>query len=81
MGQITVYSKNNCMPCKMTKRFLTEHQVDYREINIDNLPEDEREATIAFIKSEYGVSSLPVTVAEGHEPVAGFAPALLKAFI
>ncbi|MCT6839850.1 MAG: NrdH-redoxin, partial [Apilactobacillus kunkeei] len=29
MAQVTVYSKNNCMQCKMTKRFLSEHDIDF----------------------------------------------------
>ena len=32
---ITVYTKNNCMPCKMTKRKLQELGVTYKEINVD----------------------------------------------
>ena len=32
---ITVFSKNNCIQCKMTKMFLTQHHVDFVEHNID----------------------------------------------
>jgi len=32
---VTVYSKNNCVQCKMTKRFLDSNNVAYREINLD----------------------------------------------
>ncbi|TVX15250.1 NrdH-redoxin, partial [Streptococcus pneumoniae] len=35
---VTVYSKNNCVQCKMTKRFL-DNNVSYREINLDEQPE------------------------------------------
>ncbi|CMX69211.1 nrdH-redoxin [Streptococcus pneumoniae] len=31
---VTVYSKNNCVQCKMTKRFLDSNNVSYREINL-----------------------------------------------
>ena len=32
---VTVYSKNNCVQCKMTKRFLDSNNVAYHEINLD----------------------------------------------
>lgn len=32
---ITVYTKNNRMPCKMTKRKLQELGFNYKEINVD----------------------------------------------
>lgn len=39
MSQITLFSKNNCMQCKMTKKFLEQNGADYQEINIDEHPE------------------------------------------
>ena len=36
---VTIYSKNNCVQCKMTKRFLDSNHVEYREINLDEQPE------------------------------------------
>lgn len=36
---IKVYYKNNCMQCKMVKRFLNEHGLEYSEINIEEQPE------------------------------------------
>ena len=36
---VTIYSKNNCVQCKMTKRFLDSNNVAYREINLDEQPE------------------------------------------
>ena len=37
--KVTIYSKNNCMQCKMTKRFLSEHNVEFEERNINQHPE------------------------------------------
>ena len=31
---VTIYSKNDCVQCKMTKRFLDTNNVEYREINL-----------------------------------------------
>ena len=51
---VTVYSKNNCVQCKMTKRFLDSNNVAYREINLDEQPE-----YIDQVK-ELGFSAAPV---------------------
>ena len=51
---VTVYSKNNCVQCKMTKRFLEQHQLDFMEINLDEQPE-----FIEHVKS-LGFSAAPV---------------------
>ncbi|MSE22401.1 NrdH-redoxin, partial [Lactobacillus parabuchneri] len=39
MAKITLYSKNNCMQCKMTKRYLSEHNVEFEEHNINEQPQ------------------------------------------
>ena len=50
MAKITFFSKNNCMQCKMTKKFLEQHNADFEEINIDEQPE---------LASRFGVMSIP----------------------
>ena len=42
MAKITLFSKNNCMQCKMTKKFLEKEGADFEEINIDEQPEKNR---------------------------------------
>lgn len=51
---IKVYSTPDCMPCKMTKKYLTEHDVPFEDINVE-----EDEAALELIKSK-GFFSLPV---------------------
>ncbi|MHA8110710.1 redoxin NrdH [Lactobacillaceae bacterium Melli_B4] len=65
---VTLYSKNNCMQCKMTKRFLEEHDVEFSEINIDNQPE-----YIDKLKSA-GFMATPVVMADGIDAFSGFRP-------
>jgi glutaredoxin len=36
---ITVYSKNNCPFCVQAKRLLESKNVDYREVNIEEVPD------------------------------------------
>jgi glutaredoxin-like protein NrdH len=74
MGTITLFSKNNCMQCKMTKKFLEKEGADYQEINIDEHPEK-----IEYVKS-LGFSAAPVIESE-NLVFSGFQPAKLKEII
>ncbi|HFI0263930.1 TPA: glutaredoxin-like protein NrdH [Streptococcus suis] len=71
---VTIYSKNNCVQCKMSKKFLDEHNVAYKEINLDEQPE-----FIEHVKS-LGFSAAPVIETE-NEVFSGFQPAKLKALV
>lgn len=51
---IKVYSKPDCMPCKMTKKFLSDHDIPFEEIDVF-----EDEAALELIK-QHGFYSLPV---------------------
>ena len=64
---IKLFSKNNCMQCKMAKRFLSENQIAFEEINIDNEPE-----ALEFLK-EQGFQSVPVITS-----IIGFRPDQLR---
>ncbi|WPH57017.1 glutaredoxin [Enterococcus phage G01] len=74
---ITVYTKNNCMPCKMTKRKLQELGVNYKEINVD-----ENLEALEFLM-EYGFRSLPVVFNENGAPmvIGGYAPNILETIV
>lgn len=71
---ITVYSKNNCMQCKMTKKFLEQHGANFQEINIDEHPEK-----VDYVKS-LDFTSAPVIEAD-NLVFSGFQPAKLKELI
>ena len=43
MEKVTVYSTTWCGDCRRTKRFLDEHGVSYREIDIDRDPSGEQQ--------------------------------------
>jgi glutaredoxin-like protein NrdH len=71
MAKITLFSKNNCMQCKMTKKFLEKENADFEEINIDEHPEK-----IDYVKS-LGFTAAPV-IESGDIVFSGFQPAKLK---
>lgn len=55
---VTVYSKNNCQQCKITKRKLTSMGITYYEHNVDEDPK-----ALEYL-IERGLRSLPVVVTE-----------------
>lgn len=74
---IKVYTKNNCIPCKMTKRKLQELGVNYQEINVD-----EDLSALGYLM-ECGFRSLPVVFNENGAPMVtgGFAPNILEKLV
>ena len=70
---IKVYTKNNCFPCKMTKKWLTEHGFSYKEINID----EDLDALNWCI--ENGYKSAPVVLLNNEVIALGFQPHELSA--
>ena len=56
---VTVYSKNNCVQCKMTKRFLDSNNVAYREINLDEQPESVSYTHLDVYKRQRWARKLP----------------------
>ncbi|MFC4652479.1 glutaredoxin-like protein NrdH [Lactococcus nasutitermitis] len=71
---ITVYSKNNCMQCKMVKKWLDEHSVAFNEINIEEQPE--------YVQTvlDMGYRAAPV-VTNGTVSFSGFRPSELAKLV
>lgn len=51
---VTVYSKPDCMRCEMTKEFLKQNNVEFKEVNVE-----ENEEALELIKT-HGFKRLPV---------------------
>jgi glutaredoxin-like protein NrdH len=71
MAKVVVFTKDNCIQCKMTKRFLNAHNVDFEERNINQHPE-----LIDYLKGR-GFQAMPVVDADGVDAVSGFRPDVL----
>ena len=63
---ITVFSRKGCMKCMMTKRFLNEHNLDFKEVDVD-----EDEDAMARLR-KLGVKSLPVVEDSNKVVCTGF---------
>lgn len=65
---VTVFSKDNCIQCKMTKKYLKQHQIDFIEHNIDEQPE-----YVDQLKAE-GFMATPVVKLPNGNAFSGFRP-------
>lgn len=75
---IKIYTKNNCMPCKITKNWLKNNGVKYVEHNVD----EDTEAFNYLIQNDF--RTLPVVFENmvTDEPLAmGFQPHKLKTLL
>ena len=56
--KVTVYSKNNCVQCEATKRWLRKHSIEFDTVNLEETPE-----AMEKVK-ELGFSAAPVVTTE-----------------
>ncbi|MDR2465637.1 MAG: glutaredoxin-like protein NrdH [Streptococcaceae bacterium] len=71
---VKVFSKNNCMQCKMVKKYLDENGVQFVEHNIDEEPN-----LVDYLK-EQGYQTVPV-VETKEISFSGFRPDQLKGLV
>ena len=72
--KITVYTKNQCVQCQMSKNVLNDLGISYTEKNVDTNEKfmDEAKAT--------GYTSMPIVVKDGIVIASGFMPDVLNQF-
>ena len=74
---VHLYALSTCPYCRMTRKFLDEHEVEYELTEVDLLegdpgdPETPKGAAAAEVKKLSGGTSFPVLVV-GDEVVVGF---------
>lgn len=71
---MTVYTKENCVQCRMTKRWLNTHNIDYQEINTTD-----NQTAINHLK-KIGVERLPFIITDKGN-LTGFQPAVLEKLV
>ena len=59
---VTIFTTNTCAYCGMVKKYLSAKGVSYSEVNLDQNPERQAEATALS-----GVTTVPVTVVTKHD--------------
>jgi glutaredoxin-like protein NrdH len=83
-NSVTVYTKNGCPQCDMTKRVLKGEGIEFTTINVDEIHPETKELTEKAVKArkfiieDLGLSSMPVVIVDDQEPFTGFRPDLLQ---
>ena len=71
--KVVLYSRNDCIQCKITKRLLDSEGIAYQEINLDESPESRE-----YVKKELGFMAAPV-IETDMDAWSGFRPGKIKA--
>ena len=71
--KVVLYSRNDCIQCKMTKHLLDSEGIAYQEINLDESPESRE-----YVKKELGFMAAPV-IETDMDAWSGFRPGKIKA--
>ncbi len=77
-GDIFLYALSTCVWCKKTKAFLGELQVEYRYVDVDLVPAEERDGVVADLARHNPARNFPTIVIDGREVIVGFQPERLK---
>lgn len=78
VGNIFMFAISTCGWCKKTKTFLGDLGVDYYYVDVDLLPEDEKEEAQEEIKKWNPSLSFPTVVLDNKNCVVGYRPEELK---
>ena len=68
MAKVVLYSKNDCIQCRMTKRNLDSLGIEYQEINLDENPQ-----FLEHVTKDLGFMAAPVVVTD-TDAWSGFRP-------
>ncbi|KYD02723.1 glutaredoxin family protein [Heyndrickxia sporothermodurans] len=74
MSKVTVYTKNGCPQCDMTKVVLNGEGIEFETFNVE-----EDENAFDYVVNTLNLRQMPVVIVEGQEPFTGFQPDKLKA--
>lgn len=72
---VKIYTKYNCVQCKMSKKLMDSLGIDYEAINVEDEPE-----YVDRLKSS-GFKQLPVIEYDSELLFSGFNPAKIKSLV
>jgi len=71
MKSVMLYTLSTCPFCKMAKKFFESRDISYNFVDVDLLPEEEKERTVAKVQEISGRRAFPVIVI-GNEVIVGY---------
>lgn len=66
-----LYALSTCPFCTMAKKFFESRNIPYRFVDVDLLPEEEKQKTVAEVQRISGRRAFPVIVI-GQEVIVGY---------
>ncbi len=76
-NNVYIYALSTCPYCRMTKKYLTENNVEYGFVDVDLLTGDEKQEVVDQVKALSGGTSFPVIKVD-DEVIVGFNKVRLK---
>lgn len=71
-GSIFLYALSTCVWCKKTKLFLDELKVEYRYVDVDLVPTEERDGVVAEMAQRNPARNFPTVVINDKDVIVGF---------
>jgi glutaredoxin len=81
MGKVMIFAISTCGWCKKTKRFFQEQGVGYQYIDVDTVPDEERESIKDEVRRWNPRSNYPTIVINDSECVVGYDEDKIKAVL
>ena len=76
--KVFVYALSTCVWCKMTKQYLSEHNIEYEYVDVDLCSEEDKQKIHEAIQSKGGMLSYPTTIVDDNVVITGFRKDKLK---
>jgi glutaredoxin len=70
--KVLMYAISTCAWCKMTKKFLNEHSVEYEYVDADLANDEDHEKIREDITSKGGEPSYPTIIVDDKTVITGF---------
>ena len=77
-GDVFMYALSTCVWCKKTKAFLQELKVEYRYLDVDLVPDEERDSVVAEMARRNPARNFPTIVINERDVIVGYHPERLK---
>ena len=77
-GELIIYTLSTCVWCKKTKAFLDSLGIGYNYIEVDALPDEEKEKTLTDMKHFNPQCSFPTLVVNSEHCIVGYNEAKIK---
>lgn len=73
---VTIFTLSTCMWCKKCKRWLKDHDVEYRYVDVDKIQYSQKSEIIDYLREKYDNRiSYPYMVLDGGDKtVVGYSP-------